>query len=33
METMAMIEENVKRILGELPAGVELVAAAKTRTP
>ncbi len=28
-----MIEENVKRILGELPAGVELVAAAKTRTP
>lgn len=28
-----MIEENVKKILTELPAGVELVAAAKTRTP
>jgi pyridoxal phosphate enzyme (YggS family) len=28
-----MIEENVKRILSELPEGVELVAAAKTRTP
>ena len=30
---MAMIEENVKRILKELPAGVELMAAAKTRSP
>jgi pyridoxal phosphate enzyme (YggS family) len=28
-----MIEENVHRVLSELPAGVELVAAAKTRTP
>jgi pyridoxal phosphate enzyme (YggS family) len=28
-----MIEENVKKILSELPDGVELVAAAKTRTP
>ncbi len=28
-----MIEENVKRILAELPPGVILVAAAKTRTP
>lgn len=28
-----MIEENVKKILSELPGGVELVAAAKTRTP
>jgi len=28
-----MIEENVKRILSELPDGVTLVAAAKTRTP
>ena len=28
-----MIRENVERILKELPAGVELVAAAKTRTP
>ncbi len=28
-----MIEENVKRILAELPDGVMLVAAAKTRTP
>ncbi len=27
-----MIKENVKRILNELPQGVELVAAAKTRT-
>jgi len=27
------IEENVKRILDELPDGVDLVAAAKTRTP
>jgi pyridoxal phosphate enzyme (YggS family) len=27
-----MIEENVKKILSELPGGVELVAAAKTRT-
>jgi pyridoxal phosphate enzyme (YggS family) len=29
----AMIEENVKAILKELPPGVELVAAAKMRTP
>ena len=28
-----MIGENVKKILSELPPGVELVAAAKTRTP
>ena len=28
-----MIEENVKRILEELPPGVELMAAAKSRTP
>ncbi len=28
-----MIRENVTRILNELPAGVELVAAAKSRTP
>jgi len=28
-----MIRENVEQILEELPAGVELVAAAKTRTP
>jgi pyridoxal phosphate enzyme (YggS family) len=28
-----MIEENVKKILDELPENVELVAAAKTRTP
>jgi pyridoxal phosphate enzyme (YggS family) len=28
-----MIAENVRAILGELPPGVELVAAAKTRTP
>jgi len=28
-----MIKENVRRILDELPPGVELVAAAKTRTP
>lgn len=28
-----MIEENVHKILDELPKGVELVAAAKTRTP
>ncbi|MFC2002424.1 YggS family pyridoxal phosphate-dependent enzyme [Chloroflexota bacterium] len=28
-----MIEENVKRILSELPNGVQLVAAAKTRGP
>ena len=27
------IEENVRKILSELPRGVELVAAAKTRTP
>lgn len=28
-----MVRENAKRILNELPEGVELVAAAKTRTP
>lgn len=28
-----MIEENVRKILNELPQGIELVAAAKTRTP
>ena len=28
-----MIKENIKKILDELPEGVELVAAAKTRTP
>jgi pyridoxal phosphate enzyme (YggS family) len=28
-----MIKENVKEILGELPAGIQLVGAAKTRTP
>jgi pyridoxal phosphate enzyme (YggS family) len=28
-----MIEENVRKVLSELPEGVELVAAAKTRTP
>ena len=28
-----MIKQNVKRILAELPEGVELVAAAKTRSP
>jgi pyridoxal phosphate enzyme (YggS family) len=28
-----MIEGNVKKILGELPEGVQLVGAAKTRTP
>ena len=28
-----MIRDNVKRILGELPGGVRLVAAAKTRSP
>jgi len=28
-----MIKENVKKILDELPENVELVAAAKTRTP
>ena len=27
-----MIEDNVKQVLGELPEGVRLVAAAKTRT-
>jgi len=30
---MSVIEENVKKILVELPPGVELEAAAKTRTP
>ena len=29
----AMIKQNIQRILAELPDGVELVAAAKTRTP
>ena len=28
-----MIKQNVQKILGELPNGIELVAAAKTRTP
>ncbi len=28
-----MIKENLRKLLDELPAGVELVAAAKTRTP
>ncbi len=28
-----MIRENVEHILGELPPGVELVAAAKSQTP
>jgi len=28
-----MIKENIKKIIDELPEGVELVAAAKTRTP
>ena len=28
-----MIKENIQRILNELPHGVELVVAAKTRTP
>ena len=31
--SMTMIEENVKKILEEFPPGVELEAAAKTRTP
>ncbi len=31
--SLSVIEENVKKILGELPPGVELEAAAKTRTP
>ncbi len=30
---LAMIKRNVKQILSELPEGVELAAAAKTRTP
>ena len=30
---LELVKENVKRILAELPDGVELVAAAKTRTP
>ena len=32
-KVQAMIEENVKSILEELPPGVELMAAAKARTP
>jgi uncharacterized pyridoxal phosphate-containing UPF0001 family protein len=28
-----MIRENVRELLAELPAGVSVVAAAKTRTP
>jgi PLP dependent protein len=28
-----LISDNVKRLMGEMPAGVEIVAAAKTRTP
>ena len=31
--TTAMIEQNVRQVLSELPDGVHLVAAAKTRTP
>jgi len=30
---MSLIKENVRQILAELPPGVELVAAAKTKTP
>jgi pyridoxal phosphate enzyme (YggS family) len=30
---MSVIKDNVKQILAELPTGVELVAAAKTKTP
>jgi uncharacterized pyridoxal phosphate-containing UPF0001 family protein len=30
---MSAIQDNVRRILAELPPGVELAAAAKTRTP
>ncbi len=33
VSTITMIRENVQKILAELPDGVELVAAAKTRTP
>jgi pyridoxal phosphate enzyme (YggS family) len=33
LEYLAVIEQNVKQILDELPEGVELVAAAKTRQP
>lgn len=33
MNTMSVIRENVQSVLAELPPGVELVAAAKTRTP
>ncbi len=33
MPVMSIIREKVREILAELPAGVELVAAAKTRTP
>jgi pyridoxal phosphate enzyme (YggS family) len=33
MFDMSIIKENVRRILAELPTGVELVAAAKTKTP
>ena len=31
--TSNLIKQNVARLLAELPDGVELVAAAKTRTP
>jgi pyridoxal phosphate enzyme (YggS family) len=33
MRKMSVIADNVKKILTELPPGVELVAAAKTKTP
>jgi hypothetical protein len=33
VKILDMIEENVRKILAELPPGVELEAAAKTRTP
>ncbi|MFA6636300.1 MAG: YggS family pyridoxal phosphate-dependent enzyme [Candidatus Omnitrophota bacterium] len=31
--TKTLISDNVKRLMGEIPSGVEIVAAAKTRTP
>jgi pyridoxal phosphate enzyme (YggS family) len=33
MRKMSVIKDNVKQILADLPPGVELVAAAKTKTP
>ena len=33
VDIITMIKQNVQKILGELPNGIELVAAAKTRTP